>query len=371
MKDYFITCDSIPIFLNPLMRSGIPITFTVTVPLMENMDICEISLNNQEVPVIQSIITPARYKKTAKRLCSRTRKNHLIREIPEYGNFQEAFFNSAVLKPAGLDALFKYIHNASTQSVIKGGDVYYIAFDTNVLRDRIYTNYLRKYSDAPNIDFILAETVRSEMTNRERKISKKMVNDMVSILGETAWNFLNQNVLADRLRYFGFLEYNRIRHETDCDQLKSTDRSNNKDEQIIKSYASFADGCNNRKILLISRDNEFIRMSASLPNIVPIIIESHFPRRIPKSLSCTYDELFSFIYHLAVMYGQINFSVKEHILYECSGLWSQKNVRQWEKDYLKISAHHALPYLDTIDSQIDVLENMKYTKIIKRFPLVQ
>lgn len=370
MKNYFIPHDYLSLFFNPLMRSGLVVTFSVSAPLLDNLRLCNISFNKDKTPEIHDIINYARYSIHARKLTSRTRRSNLADEIPEYGNFQDAFFNSAVFKPTGLDQVFTSIEEASTQSVIRGGDVYYLAFDTNVLRDRIYTNFLRQHSDAPNIDFILTETVRFELTNRGRKISKKMVNDLRALAGETGRTFLNQNVLADRLRYIGFLEYNRIRHETDCDQLKAKEHSQNKDEEIIKTYAAFAEESRNRKLLLISRDNEFIRMSTSLPNVIPVIIASPFPKEVPESISCTYGELFSFIYHLAVIYGQIDFSVKEHTIYECAGVWPQKNVHQWESDFLKMSAHHGLPYLATIDSQINVLEKMKYKRIIERFPVM-
>ncbi len=264
--------------------------------------------------------------------------------------------------------LFSYISNASIQSVIRGGDVFYIAFDTNILRDRIYTNYLRQYSDAPNIDFILSETVRSELTNRKGKINKGMTNKLTEIFGYSGKNFLNQNVLADRLRYIGFLEFNRIRHETDCDQLKPSKVISDKDEEIINTYAEFAVAGHSRKILLLSRDNEFIRMSPSLPDVIPIIIESRFPVKISKPINCTYNELYSFIYHQSVLYGHIDIHLKGHNIYQCAGVWPQKNVKQWENDYIKISVNQALPYLETIDHQTAILQNMKYKKEISRFP---
>ncbi|NOZ68769.1 MAG: hypothetical protein GXP46_05895 [Deferribacteres bacterium] len=368
MTTSIVPCSYLPIFFNPLLRSGNTVTFSVTAPMLDGYELCKISIKS-EGPEIHAIARNNEYDKIFKHLKSKAGKRYLSDEVPEYSHFQDAFFLSGVLKPDGLDRLYGYISEASLQSVIRGGDVYYIAFDTNILRDRIYSNHLRRFSDAPNVDFILSETVRSELTNRRGKIRKKMVSELFDIIGVTAYNLLNQNVLADRLRYIGFLEYNRVRHETDCDQLKTV-RANSKDEEIIHAYASFAGEGHNRKILLVSRDNEFIRMSPSLPDVIPIIIEARFPRKTSMPIQCTYDNLFCFIYYLAVIYAQVDISLMGHVLYECSGVWTQKNVRHWENDYIRISANKGLPFIKELEKHIAVLQNMKYKKESWRFPRV-
>ncbi len=366
MTTYMIPSSCIPVFLNPMMKSGNEVTFSLSAPILGRYELCRISIKS-EGPEIHSLAGASGYNRKTKHLRAKKGKHYLSDEVPEYSHFQDAFFHSGVLKPAGIDRLYRYISEASTQSVIRGGDVFYIAFDTNVLRDRIYSNYLRRFSDAPNVDFILSETVRTELTNRRGKIRKRMASELSEILGTTAYDLLNQNVLADRLRYIGFLEYNRIRHETDCDQLKSV-KANSKDEEIIQAYASFASAGYNRKLLLISRDNEFIRMSPSLPDVIPIIVEARFPGKISVPIQCSYEELCSFIYHLSVIYGQIDIGLMDHTLYECSGVWTQKNVRQWENDYIRLSANRGLPFLKEIDNHIAVLQNMRYRKESRRFP---
>ncbi len=42
-------------------------------------------------------------------------------------------------------------------------------------------------------------------------INRQTAGHLSRIAGNAGFNFLNQNVLQDRLRYIGFLEYNRIR----------------------------------------------------------------------------------------------------------------------------------------------------------------
>jgi hypothetical protein len=369
MRNYIIPFSYLSIFINPFLQSGKVVTFNITVPMLGNLELCQFSIES-EGPSVHNIIRHGLYSGELKAILNKGRHSYLLDEIPEYSHFQDAFFQGSVLKPSGLDVLKGYISAASTQSVIRGGDVFYIAFDTNVLRDRIYTNHLREYSDAPNIDFILSDTVRSELKNRRKKMHRKMANALSGIVGNSGYNFINQNVLADRLRYIGFLEYNRIRHETDCDQLIPERVSSNKDEEIIQSYAAFAVAEHNRKVLLISRDNEFIRMSPSLPDIIPIPVEHQFPARISRPVQCAYSELYTFIYHLSVIYGRVDINLNRHRLYECSGVWSRKNAGQWENDYIKISANNKLPFLETLDRHVAILQNMRYRKEHSRFPKI-
>jgi hypothetical protein len=352
---------------NPLLRAGKTVTFSLSAPIFDGTELCRFSIDG-DGPSIHNIISSKAYNKRYNAISSKMRRGYLIDEIPDYGHFKDAFFHSAILTPTGLDVLFGYIEKASLQSVIKGGDVYYIAFDTNVLRDRIYSNYLRRYSDAPNIDFILSATVRSELTNRKGKVNKKMVNQLCEAIGPAGWNLLNQNTLADRLRYIGFLEYNRIRHETDCDQLNPDNTFSDKDREIIQTYAAFATAGHNRKILLISRDNEFIRMSPSLPDVIPVVIESRFPAKISRPIRCGYNELFSFIYHLSLIFLELEITLMGHRLYRTAGAWRGKNVRHWENDFIKVSANRGLPFLKEIGHQINILQNMKYKKVPGRFP---
>ncbi len=367
MIEYIIPCSYLSIIFNPLLRAGKTITFSLSLPIFDGAELCKFSMD-RDGPSIHNIISSKAYNKRYNAISSKMRKGYLIDEIPDYGHFKDTFFHSAILTPTGLDVLFNYIEKASLQSVIKGGDVYYIAFDTNVLRDRIYSNYLRRYSDAPNIDFILSATVRSELTNRKGKFNRKMVNQLCEIIGSTGWNLLNQNTLSDRLRYIGFLEYNRIRHETDCDQLSPDTKFSDKDREIIQTYAAFATSGHNRKILLLSRDNEFIRMSPSLPDVIPVIIESRFPDRISRPIRCGYNELFSFIYHLSVIYIEVEIKLMEYRLYKITGVWSGKNVKHWENDFIKVSANKGLPFLKEIGHQLSILQNMKYKKESDRFP---
>ncbi len=366
MKEYTLPYLNLAIFFNPLLRSGNDIHFELVLPLLDNLEVCNLTITT-EGPVIQNFVTFNSYNRIYKKIAQAGRK-YISDELPDYNQLQDALVYSAIVKPSGLDLLFEYIHEASKQSVIRGGDVYYIAFDTNILMDRIYTNYLRDYSDAPNIDFILSETVRSELTNRKNKINKKTINDLAEAFGKSARCFSNQNVLADRRRYIGFLEFNKIRHETDCDQLKPSRSIDDKDEEIIETYAKFAVQGYNRKVLLISRDNEFIRMSPSLPDVIPIVIENRVRDRSIKQMRCGYNKLFSFIYHLSVLYGEIVLQLKGHNIYKCYGVWPQKNVRQWENNHIKVSANSELPYITSLDHHTNILKKMKYKRESRRFP---
>ncbi|MCX8027985.1 MAG: PIN domain-containing protein [Thermodesulfovibrionales bacterium] len=367
MRQYIISHKYLPVFYNPLLRGGQPLTIDIKTPAFGEITLCKFTIDRDGV-CLHDFISQKRYNTILETISNRLHKKNYIEEIPEYQSIHESLFMSGIIKPIGLDELYDYINSATKQSVVKGGDVYYIAFDTNALMDCIYTNHLRQFADFPNIDFILCETVRFELTNRRGKIKRDTCNDLTPILKDNAFDLLNQNYLADRRRYAGFLEYNKIRHETDCEQLKPIISNDNKDEEIIRTYAHFATEKHSRKVLLISRDNEFIRMSPSLPDVIPISISRPGMVEGKKPIICEFASFHSFLYHLSVSFCCLELCLNEHRLFKYLGVWSQKNTSQWENQFVKIEPNKALPFLDDIDKQLSVLESMKFRREHWRFP---
>ncbi|ETR69260.1 MAG: hypothetical protein OMM_04046 [Candidatus Magnetoglobus multicellularis str. Araruama] len=86
-----------------------------------------------------------------------------INEIPDYQAVRSTLFQAGILLPSGLKHVDELISSRQTTDILHGGDVYYIACDTNLLRDRFYSTYLATRPYHPNIDYILCETVRDEL----------------------------------------------------------------------------------------------------------------------------------------------------------------------------------------------------------------
>jgi len=215
--------------------------------------------------------------------------------------------------------------------VIKGGDVYYIALDTNMLRDRFFSTYLINISPHPNLDYILCETVRNELKNRQEKLNKNALKGMFPLkYGTLEECFLNQNSLEDRLRYIGFIEYNRMRSITSCEEIDapSTKSGMKNDQIILDAYSDFVEI--GLKVIFISRDNEAVRMMTGEDNVIPIILEH--PRIEQNSFSVKWERFFSLLYLLGILYGKLHIIVSGVDIASLYSVWRGKDVQEWEED---------------------------------------
>lgn len=167
------------------------------------------------------------------------------------------------------------------QDVLRGGNVYYIALDTNTLRDRFFSVYLKNIPPHANLDFVLCETVRAELKNRQDKLTRDVFSDDYFKNPEVSTAcFMNQNSLQDRMRYVGFLEYNRMRSATSCEEIEADSRHSGmlNDQIILKPYSDFVDIA--RNVVFISRDHEAVRMMTGEENVIPILLEQ---RPMPRT----------------------------------------------------------------------------------------
>lgn len=251
--------------------------------------------------------------------------------MPSYNDIQQSLYQAGILKPSGLKQLEDIISVLRDQSVIRGGDVYYIALDTNLLRDRFFSVYLKKIPSHPNLDYILCETVRDELKNRRDKLNRNFLQTINHLKHNILTGcFLNQNCLEDRMRYIGFLEYNNMRAATSCEEIDAQSRRSGRlnDEIILEAYSSFVDI--GRKVIFISRDNEAVRMMTGAGNVIPILLE-HDPV-IQTDFLAAWDQFFDLLYLLSILYGKLNLivgGVETGALY---GVWKGKDVQEWEQD---------------------------------------
>ena len=135
-----ISKQEMMIFFNALIDSGYDKNLQISIPLLNDLILFKFHLQESGVQILNFVAQQKyleRYIPIAKRL-----KEHAKKEIPSYNDIQQSLYQAGILKPAGIEQLEDIISALKNQSVIRGGDVYYIALDTNLLRDRFFSVYL-------------------------------------------------------------------------------------------------------------------------------------------------------------------------------------------------------------------------------------
>lgn len=317
------------ILFNALIDSGYDKNLQFSVPLLNGLILFKFHLKGSGAQVLNFVVQQKYlecYIPLAKRL-----KEHTKNEIPSYNDIQQSFYQAGILKPSGIEQLEDIFSTLRNQSVIRGGDVYYIALDTNLLRDRFFSVYLKKIPSHPNLDYILCETVRDELKNRRDKLNRNFLQTITHLKHNIlAGCFLNQNCLEDRMRYVGFLEYNNMRAATSCEEIDAQSRKPGRlnDEIILEAYSSFVDI--GRKVIFISRDNEAVRMMTGEENVIPILLEHESV--IQTNFATAWDQFFDLLYLLSILYGKLNLIVGGVETGSLYGVWKGKDVQEWEQD---------------------------------------
>ncbi|RJQ49826.1 MAG: hypothetical protein C4530_22715 [Desulfobacteraceae bacterium] len=324
------------IFFNALAQAGYDRNIQFSLPLLGNVILFKAAMDGGKLH-IGDVIEKEVYRKILDAM-DRKSKGAALREIPTYDHFAGTLYQAGILLPEGLAQLEDLIGRIKAQNIVRGGDVYYVALDTNLLRDRFFSTYLKNLGRHPNLDYILCETVRDELKNRKEKLGRKSLSALHPLrfdLLEAC--FLNQNCLEDRSRYIGFLEYNRMRAATSCEELEaSSTRSGAKNDRIIlESYGCFVDV--GRKIVFISRDNEAVRMMAGEDNVIPLLLEH--AADIGRDFDAGWEAFFEWVYLLGVLFGKLDVGVSGVDVAGIYGTWRGKDVMEWEGDQLLLQVY--------------------------------
>lgn len=336
MSKFIFLKSELIFLLNALIDKGIDSDLNIALPLLNGLRIFNLQIDAKK-PLLSHLITQDEYDDMLEKKLGKVSRWDVRSQFPKYKDIISALYQSGILLPSGRDSLEDTIRWAKSRPVTKGGDIFYLAFDTSTVRDRFFSNYLREYIDSTNVDFILTETVREELANRDDKIQKGLLRDLKQVIGNQAdFCFRNQNQLEDRQRYVGYSEYNLIRSLTGCDQLPDAHAHSHRsmDEEIIDAYSQFA--AMGRKVVLISRDNEMIRMSTGLNNVIPILIEQDPFPRMNSEIQVSWESLLSFFSLLGILGGSLELKISDKKLAEIHGVWSYKDALEWEKEMVMV-----------------------------------
>ena len=137
------------------------------------------------------------------------------------------------------------------------------------------------------------------------------------------------------MRYIGFLEYNRMRSTTSCEEIEAGSRHSGmlNDQIILKSYSEFVDIA--RKVVFISRDHEAVRMMTGEENVIPILLEQ---KPMPRTdFEIAWAQFFELLYLLSVLFGRLALLVGGIEVATLDGVWRQKDVAEWEEDMIRLT----------------------------------
>lgn len=332
-QPWFIESNRLMLLVNTLCSLGYDRNIEIRLPLLKDLTLCRLHFGKEKVTCsrfIQEKEYQNRLHQVLRPLSPQAKK-----QIPAYTEIVQLFYAAGAMKPSGLDRLHEEFQRIGTRPLDQGGDVYHIALDTNLLWDRFFSNCLKDLSLPPNIDFVLCETVRSELMNRQDKIDKALI-DGLAPLGRDLMNelFFNQNQIDDRLRYIGLQEYNRMRAETGCreEDARSTLSSAQNDRYILDAYSGFVEvGC---KVLFISRDQETVRMMRGEEGVLSFLLKRR--ESLEEASSLEWKVLTTWLYLLSVAFGRLEWFVGDTLVARVDGVWMGKTVTQWEEDYVRL-----------------------------------
>lgn len=332
-KKWLFSPQELVILLNGFLELGFDRNLLIRLPLVGDLNLCRVGFRKDGVD-IKGFVQEAEYRKRVNNL-KKSLTPHARQQLANYDQMVHLFYAAGILKPSGLSELMNQLEEVASHPLDLGGDVYHLALDTNLLRDRFYTNYLSRLSLSPNTDFVLCETVRSELLNRLDKINQKFLDEMAP-LGQDLVRalFRNQNQLEDRLRYIGLLEFNRMKAATGCREQDSEfgHSSARNDRYILDAYSRFVGvGC---KVLFLSRDQETIRMMRGEEGVLTLLLEHR--DRPQKDFGVSWQSFLEWLYLLSVTYGRMEWVIGNAAVAVVDGVWAGKSVTEWEEDRARV-----------------------------------
>lgn len=320
----------------------------VRAPLLGDTPLCRLSLSGRQVGVEQ-IIASREYATALSEAYAQienaaamqnaldpdTLADDLKRELPNYNRLRDVFRQAGVVEPSNLSEIRSRLQEAQQSNPARGGDVYYFAFDNNILRNRLYSLYLKpQQRHAPRYNLLLSQFVRKELEMRAGKIQYDFLHTFNAAYPQVGICaiFQNQNRLNDRLRLLGIAEWNRIRESGDAEVVNAPNKTD-ADGRIIEAYARFAEKAG-RKVVVFSADNEFILRCSGRTNLIGQLVD--YPPVLEQSYAVTWESVGRLLYQLAVVYGRIDVEA-DGVWVRLYGVWRGKKASHWEAEQIKLT----------------------------------
>ncbi|OYT68923.1 MAG: hypothetical protein CFK48_09950, partial [Armatimonadetes bacterium CP1_7O] len=327
----------------------------VRAPLLDNLTLFTLDLRNQQAAV-QNIVSSKNYQQVLKNLNQHIDQvvsseqnwnlaTKLKHEIPLFNRLQDAFRQAGIVQPTNLPQIKTLLKEASRSDPARGGDVYYLAFDNNAIRNRLYSNFIAPpYEHSPRYNLQLAHQVKRELSHRLDKINGeflKAFNNLYPSLGISSI-FQNQNVLVDRLRQLALAEWNAMLASGNCESRPLRRRRpgtpTDSDGLIIETYAQFA-AEPGRRVILFSSDNDFVTRCDGNTNLIGVLVQ--YPPNLQPEYHVLWEYAARLLYQLAVIYGRIDIETESGDRVYLYGVWHGKTAEDWRQEHLRIGAESA------------------------------
>ncbi|GEM_PF-1213272 len=346
----------------------------VYAPLLDNLRLCSLDLRAREAGVL-NIVTVGEYDQILNNLRHRAAQvaqqyssaktpnlaTRLGQELPEYSRLKDAFRQAGIVQPTNLAELQDYLKRAATSNPARGEDIYYLAFDNNAIRNRLYSTLIAPLTARPvRYNLRLAKQVLHELRYRVEKLGGEVLSALDQLFsGFNAPNiFQNQNALVDRLRLLAQAEWNAMLESGNCETITIRRRRpgvpKDSDGIIIETYAQFANHPG-RKVLLFSSDNDFVRRCDGYsPNLIGILVS--YPSQMEAEYRASWEHAARLLYQLSVIYGRIDIDSASGACVRLYGVWRGKGATDWREEHAKITVEpsHA-PLLELLKRDADIL----------------
>jgi hypothetical protein len=326
----------------------------VYAPLLDNLRLFTLDLHERQA-TIRKIVSEADYGQVLRTLKQRinqvasqyssARTPNLARnlkwELPESSSLKDTFRQAGVVQPVNLSEIKEHLNEASQSNPAHGDDVYYLAFDNNAIRNRLYSTVIAPPMErSPQYNLRLAQQVKRELDHRVDKINGEFLrafNDLYPSLGIPGI-FQNQNAFVDRLRQLAKAEWRAMLASRNCEIVSLRRRRagapTDSDGLIIETYMQFANHPG-RKVILFSSDNDFVTRCDGDTNLIAVLVM--YPSQLDAEYRTFWEYTGRLLYHLSVIYGRVDIETGSGDTVHLYGVWRGKSAQDWREEHFKIT----------------------------------
>jgi len=346
LKFKYFSVDELLIFLNHLFRSDIR-SFSVNDPFF-NSTLFEIMIN-QEIKI-----------KLANGYTQNKSRHTNIAELPDENIFADLLTQSGAIEYKNATWLTRQIQKEFNRNPLSGDRLIYFSFDTNLLRDRFFTNFFRPLAEKSHqrVGFVIPDLIKKELSiGNKYSVNEpdfKVISQLLLQNNFILKNFINQHKLIDRQHYLGMQELFKIQKFGHC-EIINTKNGKKHDEQIISTLAEFSSK-RNVDIAIFSRDKDFDQLRG-YPGLSYKRINRIYPNLIPKKFNCSWSELCQLLYVSAINFGAIRLVFPQDATADLYGIWSGKGPVRWENEEIKIESH--IPELNNSLIDLNIIKKSK------------
>ncbi|MFX1294494.1 MAG: hypothetical protein ACFFD2_06535 [Promethearchaeota archaeon] len=341
MEEFILKLDELPIFLNVLDYTNNEVFRLYSYII--GKELFNVTLGNEVR--IDRLIKKRDYQKVIEDLIEwldedsvkkKKAKNEPSKIVPSFKILRRSLIGSGIWKMENWADVEKKLNEIRYRNPLRGDRIAMIGFDTNCFINRIYSCIRHIYKrDISKFGFVLSRIVFSELRSTQ-KISKNELEHLKNKLNrdlEIFAEFWNQDSLFTRKKNIGFVEFNKLKTQSNYiinDGVVIDNRDN--DLQIIEDLRNQTLE-KNYDLILISADEQFYRVSRE-PGINSYYLKNPFLAKMPDRFTGSWEQICDFLYLLSIYFGAISLRAKD--TFQLFGIWRSKRTEDWDSESIKI-----------------------------------